>query len=174
MTNTKATSYITPTIQTFLSGSGTYTKPARCICIKVKMVGGGCGGNSGQGSVARNPGVVGSDSTFSVHSGSAILTAGKGGTTGAGGAKSWKKGGHASRMRPSALHRNDAWIQTAAPREWPIRIEGTPPVRSRPSFLQPSTPPFSSGGMSSATGSIPRDSSPGKTGFHQLDRLPMP
>src|SRR5262245_13968396 len=40
-----------PTTQVFTSGSGTYTRPANCQRIEVRMVGGGGGGNgSGQGS----------------------------------------------------------------------------------------------------------------------------
>jgi len=35
-----------PTRQTFFSGSGTYTPPAGCRCIRIRMVGGGGGGGS--------------------------------------------------------------------------------------------------------------------------------
>lgn len=38
-----------PTVQTFTTGSGTYTSPAGCRWIKIKMVGGGGGGASATG-----------------------------------------------------------------------------------------------------------------------------
>lgn len=60
----------TPTIQRFLSGSGTYTTPANCLWIRIRMIGGGGGG----GQTAAGSGT---SSTFST------LTAG-GGTGGSG------------------------------------------------------------------------------------------
>jgi len=58
------------TQQIFLTGSGTYTKPAGVIWIRVRMVGGG-GGGGGGGTGAAGNGVTGGVSTF----GSAFLTA---------------------------------------------------------------------------------------------------
>lgn len=52
---TFASTAIPPTIQTFLSGSGTYTTPPNCIYISVRMVGGG-GGGGGCSSVASSAG----------------------------------------------------------------------------------------------------------------------
>lgn len=52
-----------PTIQTFTSGSGTYTTPAGCTRIEVEIVGGGAGG-AGSGSAPGAAGDGGS-STFS-------------------------------------------------------------------------------------------------------------
>lgn len=68
-----------PTIQKFTSGSGTYTTPAGCKRIRVRMVGGG-GGGGGNGSGAGNGG-NGGDTTF----GSSFLTAGGGAGGAAGG-----------------------------------------------------------------------------------------
>jgi len=64
-----------PTIQTFTSGSGTYTTPANVVYIKVKMVGGG-GGGGAAGAVATpgTDGTAGTDSEF----GTALLVAGGG------------------------------------------------------------------------------------------------
>jgi hypothetical protein len=63
------------TIQKFLSGSGTYTTPANCKSIFVRMVGGG-GGGAGTGTSA-TAGTAGGSTTF----GTAFLTC----TGGAGG-----------------------------------------------------------------------------------------
>lgn len=70
-----------PTVQRFLSGSGTYTRPAGVTSIKVSMVGGGGGGSGGQ---SGSSGSTGTASTF----GTSLLTAnpGVGATGGAGGA----------------------------------------------------------------------------------------
>lgn len=71
-------------IQSFASGTGTYTTPAGCVAIKVTMIGSG-GAGSGSGSAAAGNGGGGNSSTF----GSSLLTAagGGGGTfVGAGGA----------------------------------------------------------------------------------------
>lgn len=65
-----------PTIQRFLSGSGTYTTPAGVTWIRVLMVGPGGGGASGQGSAGANAGGNGSASTTF---GSSLLTATAGG-----------------------------------------------------------------------------------------------
>ncbi len=55
-----------PTVRTFLSaGSGTYTTPAGCTWIRVKMVGGGGGGASG--GVAPGNGGNGGNSVFGLH-----------------------------------------------------------------------------------------------------------
>lgn len=58
---------VVPTVQTFLSGSGTYTTPAGVFYIKVTCVGGG-GGGGGSATQAANDGAAGttgSDTTFS-------------------------------------------------------------------------------------------------------------
>ena len=70
-----------PTVQTFTSGSGTYTKPAGCTRIHVRMVGGG-GGGGGSSLAANNnggTGGTGGTSTF----GTSLLTC-VGGTGGSG------------------------------------------------------------------------------------------
>lgn len=59
-----------PTVQKFLSGSGTYTTPANVSFISVKMVGGG-GGGGGSGTGSPGNGVTGTASTF----GTSLLTA---------------------------------------------------------------------------------------------------
>jgi hypothetical protein len=75
-----------PTIQSFTSGSGTYSRPSNPspLYILVVMVGGG-GGGSGSGAGAQTSGTAGGDTTF----GASLLTAtgGTGGnaSTGAGG-----------------------------------------------------------------------------------------
>jgi hypothetical protein len=74
--------YTAPTVQSFTSGSGTYTTPANVKYIKIKMVGGaGGGGGSGTGAGATGNG---GNTTF----GTSLLTAsgGSGATTGGGGA----------------------------------------------------------------------------------------
>lgn len=65
-----------PTIQKFTSGSGTYTKPANVLYLRVRMVGGG-GGGGGSGTVNGTIGGTGGTTTF----GSSLLTA-NGGTGG--------------------------------------------------------------------------------------------
>jgi len=60
----------TPTIQTFTSGSGTYTTPANCVYIRVRMVGGG-GGGAGSGATNATDGGTGGNTTF----GSSLLVA---------------------------------------------------------------------------------------------------
>lgn len=66
-------SYVAPTVQTFTSGSGTYTTPANVLYIKVTMVGGG-GGGSGSGTAAGTAATNGAASTF----GTTLLSAGGG------------------------------------------------------------------------------------------------
>ncbi len=58
-----------PTVQTFTSGSGTYTKPAGCTRIIVEMVGAG-GGGSGSGTVTGTAAGTGGSTTF----GTSLLT----------------------------------------------------------------------------------------------------
>lgn len=72
------------TVQNFTSGSGTYTTPAGCIAIRVRMVGGG-GSGSGGGTASWGAGNNGNDTTF----GTALLTA----SAGAGGAAPASSGG---------------------------------------------------------------------------------
>lgn len=69
-----------PTIQSFTSGSGTYTTPAGVLWIEVEMIGGG-GGAAGSGS-GSGSGSAGGNTTF----GSAFLTCngGSGGTAASG------------------------------------------------------------------------------------------
>lgn len=70
-----------PTIQTFLSGSGTYTKPAGVLYLRVRLVGSG-GGGQGSGSATQGSGGAGNSTTF----GTSFLTATGGGNgAGAGG-----------------------------------------------------------------------------------------
>lgn len=71
------TTFTTPTIQTFTTGSGTYTTPANVRWIRVSIVGGGGGGGAG-GTTASSSGAAGGNSTF----GSSLLTA-NGGAAGA-------------------------------------------------------------------------------------------
>lgn len=67
-----------PTVQTFTSGSGTYTTPGGVLYIKVKMVGGGGGGGGGSTiATSATAGTAGNNTTF----GSSLLTA-NGGTGG--------------------------------------------------------------------------------------------
>lgn len=75
---------IAPTIQKFLTGSGTYTlptSPRSPLYIRVRMVGGGGGGGS-SGTGSTNSGTAGGNSTF----GTTLLVAngGSGGTAGSG------------------------------------------------------------------------------------------
>lgn len=69
----QAKSRIAPTVQTFTSGSGTYTTPANVKWIKVQMVGGG-GGGAGGGTAAWGAGGTGGATTF----GTALLSCGGG------------------------------------------------------------------------------------------------
>ncbi len=67
--------FTAPTVQIFTSGTGTYTTPAGVLYIQVEVVGGGGGGGAG----GTNNGTNGNNSTFSVHSGAAIITCNGGG-----------------------------------------------------------------------------------------------
>lgn len=69
-----------PTIQKFLSGSGTYTTPSSCIYIKVKMVGAGGGGGGSTATTGAVAGGAGGNTTF----GTALLVANGGNGGGAG------------------------------------------------------------------------------------------
>lgn len=85
-------SSVAPTIQKFLSGSGTYTTPVGVLYINVQMVGGG-GGACGSGSSSQGEGGTGGITTF----GSTLLVAngglgGSGGSGGAGGTASLGSG----------------------------------------------------------------------------------
>lgn len=71
-----AGSSVPPTVQTFTTGSGTYTTPAGVKYLKIKLVGGG-GGGAGGGTSGQTSGSNGTDTTF----GSSFLIAG-GGTGG--------------------------------------------------------------------------------------------
>ncbi|MCB0421151.1 MAG: hypothetical protein KDD61_09145 [Bdellovibrionales bacterium] len=82
-------SQIQPTIQTFTSGSGTYTTPNGTKYIRVRMVGGG-GGGAGSGTSGGSGGAT-TASTF----GSSLLSAGGGGSA-TGGAGSGAAGGSSS------------------------------------------------------------------------------
>lgn len=91
--------YKIPTIQSFLSGSGTYSLPTSPspIYIKIKMAGGGGGGaGSGTGSSGGNGG-AGGNTTF----GSSLLTA-NGGSGGAGGNGGATDGGTATINSPAS------------------------------------------------------------------------
>lgn len=68
---------ISPTVQKFTSGSGTYTTPSGVQFIRVRMVGGG-GGGGGSGTAGGSAGGTGGTTTF----GTSLLTA-TGGTGGA-------------------------------------------------------------------------------------------
>jgi hypothetical protein len=79
LTSTSVTLATTPpTVQRFLSGTGTYTKPANATYIKIRMVGAGGGGGGSQGGGAGGNGGAGGSTTFSPN-----LTAG-GGSGGSG------------------------------------------------------------------------------------------
>jgi hypothetical protein len=71
---TSLASYL-PTVQTFTSGSGTYTTPANCSYIVVRMVGGGGGG--GGGNTNATPYGIGAAGTASSFGGT-LLSAGGG------------------------------------------------------------------------------------------------
>jgi hypothetical protein len=68
-----AGSSTTPTVQKFLSGSGTYTTPANVRYIRVRMVGGG-GGGGGSGTTNGTAATDGGATTF----GTSLLSAGGG------------------------------------------------------------------------------------------------
>lgn len=76
------TSFTSPTIQAFTTGSGTYTTPAGALYIRVRMVGAG-GGGGGSGTASQGTGQTGGISTF----GTTLLVANGGvGAVGGGGA----------------------------------------------------------------------------------------
>jgi hypothetical protein len=70
---TVTATYTAPTIQSFSSGSGTYTTPANVLYLRVRLVGGGGGGGGSQNAAgsAGTAGGNGGNSTF----GSSFLTA---------------------------------------------------------------------------------------------------
>lgn len=76
VTRVKISGLTSPTVQSFFSGSGTYTKPAGVVWLRVYGVGGG-GGGAGSGSSGAGSGGNGTATTF----GSSFLT-GNGGTGG--------------------------------------------------------------------------------------------
>jgi hypothetical protein len=88
----------TPTVQTFTSGSGTYTTPANVAYIRVRMVGGG-GGASESGTAAGTPATAGGNTTF----GTALLVANGGGAAvfGLSGGAGGGTGGAASIASPA-------------------------------------------------------------------------
>lgn len=67
-----------PTVQRLTSGSGTYTTPAGCRWLRIRMIGGGSGGGGGGSSSDSTAGADGNDTTWKVAGGAAFLTAGKG------------------------------------------------------------------------------------------------
>jgi hypothetical protein len=80
-----AAMFTLPTVQTFTSGSGTYTKPSNCLYVIVRIVGGG-GGGGGSGTIGTSGnGGAGGNTTF----GSSLLTA----NGGAGGLTDGQNGG---------------------------------------------------------------------------------
>lgn len=83
-----------PTIQTFLSGSGTYTTPQGVKYLHVRMIGGG-GGGAGGGTTSATAATAGGDTTF----GTSLLTANGGGASTRGGAGA--SGGAASIISPA-------------------------------------------------------------------------
>lgn len=82
--NGSAIAGVVPTLQTFTSGSGTYTRPANVRYLHIRMVGGG-GGGGGTGTGA-GAGGTGTNTTFSTFTAS-------GGSGGAGGGSSVNGGG---------------------------------------------------------------------------------
>lgn len=85
-----------PTVQSFISGSGTYTLPAGVLYIRVRMVGGG-GGGGGSGTSGAGNGSAGNQSTF----GSSLLVANGGGGGLAVGGGAGGAGGTASLASPA-------------------------------------------------------------------------
>ena len=76
-----------PNVQTFLSGSGTYTTPANAVWIHIRMVGGGGGG--GQNGTGTSTATAGTSTTF----GANTANGGGGGGTAPTGAKRGGLGG---------------------------------------------------------------------------------
>lgn len=87
-TITGVVTQVGPTVQTFTSSSGTYTRPTGVQFIRVRMVGGGGGGGSG-GTAVLNAGGTGGNSTF----GSSLLTANGGVGGGTAAATGYSTGG---------------------------------------------------------------------------------
>lgn len=75
-----------PTIQRFLSGSGTYTTPANVLYIEVEMIGGGGGGSGASGNAPGNGGGAGGYLKFMISNPAATYNylVGSGGTGGPG------------------------------------------------------------------------------------------
>jgi hypothetical protein len=72
---------IQPTVQRFLSGSGTYNRPAGCIRIRVRMLGAGGGGGGNSTTQGAFPGGAGGNTTF----GTRTAGGGQGGSAALGG-----------------------------------------------------------------------------------------
>lgn len=87
----------TPTVQSFLTGSGTYTTPLGTKYINVKMVGGG-GGGGGSSATSNNNGGAGNNGGSTTF-GTSLLTAGNG--AGAAAASSGGAGGTATVNSPA-------------------------------------------------------------------------
>lgn len=82
-----------PTRQAFTAGSGTYTTPANCLYINVRMVGGG-GGGGGSGSSGAGNGGNGGNTTFSTFTANGgVGGVGSSATSNAGGAGGTASGG---------------------------------------------------------------------------------
>ncbi len=86
---------IQPTIQTFLSSSGTYTKPSGVQYIRVRMVGGG-GGGGGSSNNAFDAGTGGTGGTTTFGSSFLTCTGGTGGGGSSGSAVGGGAGGTAT------------------------------------------------------------------------------
>ncbi len=86
MTWSTATTRTAPTIQKFLSGSGTYTTPAGVLYLRVRMTGGGGGGAGGGISGGPTSGTTGGTTTFGTSFLSAVGGTGAAAGIAAGGA----------------------------------------------------------------------------------------
>lgn len=73
---------VTPTIQKFTSGSGTYTTPAGVTWIRVRMVGGGGGGGGTSAGAGAGGNTTFGSSLLTANGGGAGANAGNGGTGG--------------------------------------------------------------------------------------------
>lgn len=87
-----------PTVQKFLSGSGTYTKPANVLWIEVEAQAGG-GGSAGSGTTGATNGTAGGDTTF----GTALITAKGGNPPAAAGLSTGGQGGTGGSVNAPAL-----------------------------------------------------------------------
>lgn len=76
------TSFSSPTIQRFTSGSGTYTTPANVKYIRVKMIGGGGGGAGIGTSNTGGTGGTGGNTLFQVFGGGSTILQANGGSGG--------------------------------------------------------------------------------------------